>query len=509
MTDDRGTSHRSRAGAGRPADRGFRSLYFGLAAAENEVAKDPERFRRTYFDRWSLAEKVADHERFLILGPKGAGKSAAAAFVSLKWEAQLGEPSIFAKHVDFDELNRTQSPLTSLDHKLVSGEMNSMTDAAWKLFLSVRLLESLLSDPASSISRDPQAIRLLSDLQEAGLASDDYPKVLRRVRERRALIRVPFGEFGRSSSDTETLSPGQVGDAVLRLILQATTPNRHLLAIDGLDKAISENPAYWQTLAALVRVADTLRREASKISQCHIYVMVMCRSDVFRHTQFADAPKIAADGAVHIEWHAEAADPREVLLWEYLARKAEVDADFLLACLPRSVRVGKQGGAVEALRYVLEFTRYTPRDISQLFNTLQEVAGGHQLSGRFVRAAADRFASNHFLSELIAEAVGLLPSRVVASLDGVLGSLPARKFDLNDLEAGINEEGLADVISARELGEYLFLQGAIGNYDQSSGYVQFYHRRDTYKFKRRGSYILHNAVVYALNVPWNTRQLGD
>ena len=42
------------------------------------------------------------------------------------------------------------------------------------------------------------------------------------------------------------------------------------------------------------------------------------------------------------------------------------------------------------------------------------------------------------------------------------------------------------MITGRELGEYLFLQGAIGNFDERSGYVQFYHRRDTYKFKRRG-----------------------
>lgn len=129
-----------------------------------------------------------------------------------------------------------------------------------------------------------------------------------------------------------------------------------------------------------------------------------------------------------------------MLLWEYLARKAEIDVDSLLSNLPKSVGVGQQGGAVEALRFILDFTRYTPRDISQFFNTLQDFAVSQPLTGRMVRAAADRFASNHLLSEIIAESVGLLPNRVTGSLDGILGGLPARKFTLTDLERAISDE---------------------------------------------------------------------
>ena len=375
----------------RPTARNFRQLYFGHAAAENEVAKDPERFARTYFDRWGLPGKVADHDRFLVLGPKGAGKSAAARHVALTWQHELGRDSVFTMNVDFDELNRTQSPLTGLDTKLVSPELIHLTDQAWKLFLSVRLLDSVVHDPACSISQDPHALRLLSDLTDAGLASDDYPNVLRRVRERKGVITVPVLRAGKSSQETDSLSAGQVGDAVLQLVVEARTPNRHLLAIDGLDKAITTNDAYWQTLAALIRVADLIRRRAAETGQSNVFVMVMCRSDVFRHAQFADAPKIAADGAVHIEWHAEAGEARDVLLWEYLARKAEVDVDHLLAFLPNSVPVGQrgQGGGVETLRYLLDFTRYTPRDATQLFNALKESpAEEHLMTGPAVRSAA-------------------------------------------------------------------------------------------------------------------------
>lgn len=500
-----GTSRRRvRTRPSAPSTDTFASLYFGRAAAENEVAEDPDRFLATYFDRWDLPNQIARHNRFLLLGPKGAGKSAAAWYVALSWAREYGSETVFRRYVDFDELNRTQSPLTSLDKKLVSDQVTSMTDAAWKLFIGVRLLESLVEDPACNLSRDPQALQLLTNLRATGLASDDYPKILRQVRERKGTFGFPKIANGQiSSKEGDSLSPGQVGDAVLRLAMEARTPNRHLLAIDGLDKAITEHEAYWQTLAALIRVADWIKRAAGQAD--HLFVVVMCRNDVFRRVHFADAPKIAADGAIHIEWHAEAADPGDVLLWDYLSRKAQIDKKELLAYLPKSVRVGKQGG-VETLRYLLDFTRYTPRDISLLFTYLRDDSPpGVTITGGQVRSSADRFASQHLLSELIAEAVGLLPPEVVQRLAALLSSLPNRIITLQDLTTAITNAGLASAIDPLVLGEYLFLQGAIGNYRPDEGYYQFYHRRDAYAFSRRGPWVMHTGLLYALNVPWSGR----
>lgn len=480
---------------------GLEGLYFGQAAAENEVAANPVRFLATYLDKWNLLDEIDSHRRFLILGPKGTGKSAAAHYVRLSWVERYGEETVFPTFVDFDELNRSQSPLTSLDKKLV-GDVTALTDAAWRLFIGVRILDSLLSDSACDLSRDPKVLEFAAELRQAGLASDDFPQVLRRVRDRKGGFSFKFLSGQAGSVQTENLPISQVGDSLLALIQNAKTPNRHILAIDGLDKAIVDNPAYWQTLAALVRVADTLTRKLRSSSGKHVYVMIMCRSDVFRRVRFADAAKISADGAVIMDWGAEAEDPKDVQLWEYIAFKAGVSTDTLFSALPESVTVGG-GQVLDTRKYLLQFTRYTPRDLTLLFTELQRVCPAGVLSSEQVRRGADSFASNHLLTEMMSEATGFLPDELIDRFENILSSFPSRIFDRKQFEAALAAVGIEDRATVDKFGEYLFIQGAIGNYRPGAKYVQFYHRRAAGKWRGDGPWVLHTGLIYAFNVPWS------
>lgn len=486
---------------------GLGHLYFGMAAAENEVAEDPERFLRTYLDRWDIMNEVERHRRFLVLGPKGTGKSAAAHYVRLAWEKSLGPSAVFPTFIDFDDLNRSQSPLSQLDKKLV-GDVTTLTDTAWRLFIGIRLLDSLLSDAGCNLGRDAKVLQFAQNLKQAGLASDDFPQVLRRVRERKGLLGLTrYAGFEGSSTDTDEVGVSQVGDALARHVVNAETPNRHLLVIDGLDKAIGDNAAYWQTLAALVRVADSLTRALKEADAHHVYVLIMCRSDVFRRVRFADAAKIAADGAIHMDWGAEAENPRDVQLWEYIARKAEVPATYLFEQLPRRIVVGG-GQELETNRYILQFTRYTPRDLTLLFNTFRAVCDGTRLKGEEVRRAVDAFASRHLLTEMMSEATGLLPDEMIDRFESILGSMPQRVFSRAELENSMKNSGFSRSKDVDRLGEYLFLQGAIGNYRPGARYVQFYHRRDAYKWHREGPWVMHTGLVYAFNIPWTATDKG-
>jgi hypothetical protein len=236
-------------------------------------------------------------------------------------------------------------------------------------------------------------------------------------------------------------------------------------------------------------------------------LMVLCRSDVFRRVRFADAAKIAADAGLHLEWGAERADPRSVLLWDYLAAKAEITPERLVRMLPRRIPVGARGAAGEQSipveRYLLQFSRYTPRDMTLLFNSVQQAsAGQRRLGAQEVRTGADQFARRNLVGEITSEAHGLLPDEVVEQFDSIISALPYRVVTADDLAQALAAAGLGGAISVPAFGEYLFLQGAIGNYLEEPEYVQFYHRRDMYKFQRKGPWMLHTGLVYAFNIPW-------
>jgi hypothetical protein len=140
--------------------------------------------------------------------------------------------------------------------------------------------------------------------------------------------------------------------------------------------------------------------------------------------------------------------------------------------------------------------------MSLLFTSIQSRAYTNRLvSGAQVRAGADRFASGNLLSEIESEAVGLLPEKVVNRLGQVLSAFPSYIIDRDQFMQTIDEAELKGEISSTDLGEYLFLQGAIGNYRPVSGYIQFYHRRNTAAFERRGPWILQTGLAYALNIP--------
>ena len=118
------------------------------------------------------------------------------------------------------------------------------------------------------------------------------------------------------------------------------------------------------------------------------------------------------------------------------------------------------------------------------------------------RTAVDQFASQNLITVMNAESTGLLHKDIYEHLEEIISQLPsARQVTHGDLKAIFDLLDLP-ISHIAPLTEFLFMAGLLGNYDPATEYVQFYHRRDTYKFKRQGPWSLHRGLMYAFNVPY-------
>lgn len=489
---------------------GFRELYFGKASAEAEVSEDADRFLDTYYDRWNIKDVVRNKSAFLVVGPKGSGKSAVGAFIDQSLKRKHGEHSVFNAQVNFDEVAPNISTLANISSKIVSEGSSGVTDSAWRLFLSVQLLTLLMRDESSELNRDPAVLQFVKELQSAGLMVADFPSVLRKVRESRLSISVKGLLSGeRSTSEVDAISVGQLGDWIANLVFGSRSANSFTLTIDGLDRIISENEAYWLSLAALLRVGYDFHNRL-KAASSDIRIFIMCRSDVFRKIQFADADKIVSD-ALFIDWGTYQTQATDSPLWDYLALKAGITPEKLFTFFPESVLVGQRrgpGNLITTPSYLIHATRSTPREMTMLMRKIQaQVPTTGSPTSERIRNGVDEFASRDLLTIVLAEATGILGAVVRKSFEEIISGLPSAKdVRLQDFRDAALRVGV-EVGVVADLCEFMFMAGLLGNYNPDNGYVQFYHRRDTYAFKRQGPWQLHVALMYAFNVPYTANRI--
>ena len=161
----------------------YRDLYFGLSDSRNEANEDRESFLRTYVDLNDSAKEVVRGRRFLVLGPKGTGKSA------LAWYLQIAE-----HHGDHLALVRDASslPLAEVPRlQTGQGPGPERTVVAWKFILLCNYLELLMRDQGASVNRNAEVIRVAKLLRDFGFMGDASGRALLKFSSTAVTIPIP------------------------------------------------------------------------------------------------------------------------------------------------------------------------------------------------------------------------------------------------------------------------------------------------------------------------------
>lgn len=489
----------------------YRDLYFGMSDAQNEMTEDQDSFIRSYVDLNDASKALLRGRKFLVLGPKGTGKSALAWYL----ESTEAGGSHLALVRDASSLPLAEVP------RLQTGQVPGpeRTVVAWKFILLCNYLELLLRDKDCSLQFNKEVLRVSKLLRNFGFMGDASGRALLNASTTTVEIPIPkLGTLYRRES-RPTLNIFNLLPYMEDWAAQAFSQSRHVLLVDGLDSIYLNDVKYDESLSSMVQAAYALNQKLRMVSASGSIVLLL-RNDVFSRIALSlpDSQKMRDDLSFDLDWRvlsgaAGVNAPLVRLVNKKAAKALDLDAVDVLSYFPSKVVVGKQGNAprrINTLRYLLNMTRHTPRDFLRLFEEVRKVeasgiypSNGTILSDEVIREGVLQYSSKYFVGAISNEFAGYSggPESAAAAISA-LKILGRQYFDAAEFKDALGQVDEKLVGDSGRLLTLLFYAGAIGNYvaHRNESYMHFYHRRDDSEVYLKGGFMLHDALVHAWGI---------
>lgn len=258
----------------------FSRLRFGRLDAHDEAVSEPDLLLEGFFDFRDAAAAVESSEAFLLLGPKGAGKTAVLEHLRLSWS---GEYDRF-----FSLWDLRGFPISDV-RNVKTGESPGLgrTQSSWEFLLLLRLLDSLHGD--NSIALDSSVRALRDALIAAGLLATEWKTKVTEWTKMTAKVSLPLGQLGAEYA-RNPVNLLQVVEIIKKSLSNLSVKSRHVIALDGLDSFFFESESQWESLSGLVQAAEELNR-FFRGQGIPALVLVALRSDIYNVLPSAETNK--------------------------------------------------------------------------------------------------------------------------------------------------------------------------------------------------------------------------
>lgn len=488
----------------------YRDLYFGKSDSRNEVNDDPDEFMKSYVDLNGAVEAVISGSAFLVLGPKGTGKSA------LAWYLSAAERSGDHLTLVRDAANLPLAEIPRLQTGQSAGPERTVT--AWKFILLCNYLELILRDNGCKLSRDREVLRVAKILRDYGFMGDTSGRAL--VRASTTTVTLPLPSLGQlyKRESTASLNIYNLIPYMERWVAEARSELRHVLVLDGLDSIFLNDTLYDESLSSLVQAAYSL----NQLLREHLAsgnIALLIRNDVFARIALSlpDSQKMRDDLSIDLDWRVLSGQagvnaPLVQLVNTKAARALELASVTVLSYFPELITVGQRSKGepkrIPTFQYLLNMTRHTPRDLLRLFEEVRKVEAsgvygqstGDVLSDDVIHEGVLQYSTKYFVGAIQNEFAGYEggPEQAAAALSA-LKSMNAQTFDRDAFGIALADVSSVPDAQVDSLLRLLFYAGAIGNYlpSHNESHMQFYHRRDETQIYLKGHFILHHALIHA------------
>lgn len=477
----------------------FSTIQFGKTSGEAEAAELPHLVANGYFDN-GLVQPFLDRQKWLVLGAKGSGKSILGEKLKQIGRASKGSIAAEVRHLaDFPYKTFAQLMPSSV-------EATSRFPTSWSWLLCLVLLDALRSHPGSNRPLNIDVNDAIAQLAALGLLpTDSLHKLV--IQSSKTTFKAQIPKL------LEYLSEKQVQNSPVdlafinlvthlkSLICRYSFHGKQFLVVDGLDDILSSSTVQFQTISALV--FETARLNAHfKEHGVDVWIVLLCRTDIFESLPGANKNKIRQDSALEIDWYPVSGDVLQSKLFELANLRASLSlgetVDMFEKFLPPHMDHG-----VPTRKFLTDLTRHTPRDFIAVLTHIQAVAGKEVITRRHIHAGAKAYSEKYFLPEIKDELVGYASDQELRLFLNCVGEIHERRFSLSTLERvadtlGLTKEKLDPLLHA------MFGASAIGmtwkDRWSDADRFEFKFRNHNATFNPRMTIVLHKGLWKALNL---------
>lgn len=491
----------------------FARIEFGLSDAERERTTSPNLLIDGFLDEQGYIDKILNNIQFLVLGPKGSGKSAIGAKIFLMSEnsdnnlsSHLYSLNDFSYH-DFDKLYNSDD----------SYEIRY--PRYWEFLLLLSVIDNVSRDNEAIIDidnisldkvvKDLRNIKLLPPLNMTDIVKStpirDFVHSISEFSINLSLGNVGAIISGKKSKSTP--SRDEIYNVLKRACMSIKTTKKHILILDDLDYVFIQDPIerdlQFKSLMALITATDRLNNEF-QLKKVNIKIVVLCRTDIFNNLSGTNKAKIERDCSINLDWNSETRDTKNINLVKLINLRAKTslkkDVDVFKSYFPYEYQDNK------SIREIIDWTRYLPRDIIQLMNDIKKSVTTDKLNYENICDGRNEYAIKYLLPEINDGLTGFLKSEHQALAFKLLSSMGKRNFRFTELIDKAESDYRFSNLNSNDLNNIcsnLYNCGAIGTYyEDGNG-----HKRYSYIFRNRNSSFdnsriitIHIGVAKALNI---------
>lgn len=443
--------------------KGFRDINFGMAAAETEKSQYPNLLIEGFLDAYGFIDSILNHNKYLVLGPKGSGKTAIASKLELlaKDSHDLFVKSYYL-YSDFPH---------SLFSNLMDSEEAPMTryQNYWEFLILVSLLDSFSNDDTASYADKKLYKNLIKAMQDVGLIPcQTLTEMVKTTKGDRLKLNILKFIDVEKYSESQKINRGLdiIFSSLRKVCYSISTKRKHILIIDGLDDILNQEDRQYDTISSLIVTTDRINRRF-KDSNIRAKVVILCRTDLFERLPGPNNNKIKQDYAIILDWYQDVRDPYSTNLARLINLRAETS-------LGREINIFKEFLPSNLKRYdttvktLLDNTRYRPRDFIQLLNFIQKSTKADKPTRDEIWNGIRSYSLDYLMDEIKNELDGYLSSEEKEQALKLLGVLNKPKFSLSELvekKKNDNRFKSLDLIKALNA---LFDCGAISNFRRDS-----------------------------------------